>query len=88
MQRFQVDKLKIDKSFVTDLSSNEQNLAIVTAIIQMARSLRLQTTAEGIETACVQSALIDLGCKLGQGYLFSRPMPAGDFQGYAQRFNV
>ncbi|MEO1818972.1 EAL domain-containing protein [Pseudomonas sp.] len=88
LQRFQVDKLKIDKSFVTDLSSNEQNLAIVTAIIQMARSLRLQTTAEGIETACVQSALIDLGCKLGQGYLFSRPMPAGDFQGYAQRFNA
>tara|TARA_Y100001934_G_scaffold67722_1_gene83976 strand:- start:823 stop:2706 length:1884 start_codon:yes stop_codon:yes gene_type:complete len=88
LQRFQVDKLKIDKSFVTDLSSNEQNLAIVTAIIQMARSLRLQTTAEGIETACVQSVLVELGCKLGQGYLFSRPVPPEDFNGYARQFRA
>ena len=88
LQRFQVDKLKIDKSFVTDLSSNEQNLAIVTAIIQMARSLRLQTTAEGIETACVQSVLLELGCKLGQGYLFSRPVPLAEFNSYVQQFSA
>ena len=85
LQRFQVDKLKIDKSFVTDLSDNEHNLAIVTAIIQMARSLRLQTTAEGIETSGAKAALANLGCEFGQGYLFSRPMPASAFNDYMQQ---
>ncbi|MGI3130719.1 putative bifunctional diguanylate cyclase/phosphodiesterase [Halopseudomonas pachastrellae] len=85
LQRFQVDKLKIDKSFVTDLSDNEHNLAIVTAIIQMARSLRLQTTAEGIETSGAKAALANLGCEFGQGYLFSRPMPANAFNDYMQQ---
>ncbi|HCL41746.1 MAG TPA: hypothetical protein DHW73_10285, partial [Pseudomonas sp.] len=47
-----------------------------------------QTTAEGIETACVQSVLVELGCKLGQGYLFSRPVPPEDFNGYAQQFGA
>ena len=85
LQRFQVDKLKIDKSFVTDLSDNEHNLAIVTAIIQMARSLKLQTTAEGIETSGAKAALANLGCEFGQGYLFSRPMPANAFNDYMQQ---
>ena len=66
------------------MSSNEQNLAIVTAIIQMARSLRLQTTAEGIETLSAKAALANLGCEFGQGYLFSRPMPASAFNDYIQ----
>ncbi len=85
LQRFQVDKLKIDKSFVTNLSSNEQNRAIVTAIIQMAHSLKLKTTAEGIEHQVVQTILKSLGCNLGQGYLFAKPMPADDFLRYAQQ---
>jgi len=84
LQRFQVDKLKIDKSFVTNLSSNEQNRAIVTAIIQMAHSLKLKTTAEGIEHQVVQTILKSLGCNFGQGYLFAKPMPADDFLRYAQ----
>ncbi|MEH6688260.1 MAG: EAL domain-containing protein [Halopseudomonas sabulinigri] len=85
LQRFQVDKLKIDKSFVTNLSSNEQNLAIVTAIIQMAHSLDLQTTAEGIEDQQVQDMLTSLGSNFGQGYYFSKPMPADEFLRYAQK---
>ncbi|SDR84280.1 diguanylate cyclase (GGDEF) domain-containing protein [Halopseudomonas sabulinigri] len=88
LQRFQVDKLKIDKSFVTNLSSNEQNRAIVTAIIQMAHSLKLKTTAEGIEHQVVKTILTSLGCHFGQGYLFAKPMPADDFLGLAQQARV
>jgi len=83
LQRFQVDKLKIDKSFVTNLSSNEPNRAIVTAIIQMAHSLKLKTTAEGIEHQVVKTILKSLGCHFGQGYLFAKPMPAEEFLRYA-----
>ena len=88
LQRFQVDKLKIDKSFVTNLSSNEQNLAIVTAIIQMAHSLNLQTTAEGIEDQQVQDMLTSLGSNFGQGYYFAKPMPADEFLRYAQELTL
>ncbi|MEH6567376.1 MAG: EAL domain-containing protein [Halopseudomonas sp.] len=88
LQRFQVDKLKIDKSFVTNLSSNEQNRAIVIAIIQMAHSLKLKTTAEGIEHEVVRRILGSLGCNFGQGYLFAKPMPAEDFLRHAKQANV
>lgn len=76
LQRFRVDRLKIDKSFVQSIIHNEQDRAIVTAIIQMAHSLKLKTTAEGIEEESSRSLLAELGCDYGQGYLFSRPVPA------------
>lgn len=76
LQRFQVDKLKIDQSFVRQLQGNTQGQAIVTAIIQMAKSLQLLTTAEGVEDEATRQLLIELGCVQGQGYLFARPMAA------------
>ncbi|WP_447722260.1 putative bifunctional diguanylate cyclase/phosphodiesterase [Aquipseudomonas campi] len=76
LQRFQVDKLKIDQSFVRQLQGNTQGQAIVTAIIQMAKSLQLLTTAEGVEDEATRQLLIGLGCVQGQGYLFARPMAA------------
>lgn len=79
LQRFQVDRLKIDRSFVHSIYSNEQDRAIVTAIIQMARSLQLETTAEGIEDEQTRQLLAELGCDCGQGYLFSRPVTAQVF---------
>ncbi|MBQ0743482.1 MAG: EAL domain-containing protein, partial [Pseudomonas sp.] len=79
LQRFQVDRLKIDRSFVQSIISNEQNRAIVTAIIQMAHSLKLETTAEGIEDEATRQLLAALGCDCGQGYLFSRPVSASKF---------
>ncbi len=79
LQRFQVDKLKIDQSFVRTLLQGPQEQAIVSAIIQMARSLNLSTTAEGIEELAIQQLLQSLGCECGQGYLIARPMPAPDF---------
>ena len=84
LQRFQVDKLKIDKSFVSKLHGNSQGQAIVTAIIQMAKSLQLVTTAEGIEDEATRQLLASLGCDQAQGYWFARPLPAADFALYAQ----
>jgi diguanylate cyclase (GGDEF)-like protein len=88
LQRFQVDKLKIDKSFVGKLHGNSQGQAIVTAIIQMAKSLQLVTTAEGIEDEATRQLLASLGCDQAQGYWFARPLPAADFALYAQRAAV
>jgi diguanylate cyclase (GGDEF)-like protein len=79
LQRFRVDKLKIDQSFVRGLTGSAQDQAIVTAIVQMARSLGLHTTAEGIESEDVRRRLVEVGCDQGQGYLFARPLPAADF---------
>jgi diguanylate cyclase (GGDEF)-like protein len=84
LQRFQVDKLKIDQSFVGKLHGNSQGQAIVTAIIQMAKSLQLVTTAEGIEDEATRQLLASLGCDQAQGYWFARPLPAADFALYAQ----
>jgi diguanylate cyclase (GGDEF)-like protein len=80
LQRFEVDKLKIDQSFVRRLNQSPQDLAIVNAIIQMAKSLNLTTTAEGIEEESIRQQLIELGCDEGQGYLFAKPQAAAQFQ--------
>ncbi len=79
LQRFAVDKLKIDQSFVKRLQQGPQDRAIVTAIIQMAKSLNLSTTAEGIEDDATRQILLELGCGQGQGYFFARPVPQSAF---------
>ena len=85
LQRFHVDKLKIDQSFVRKLQDSPQDRAIVTAIIQMAKSLHLLTIAEGIEDDSTRCMLAELGCDQGQGYWFARPLVANDFALFAQR---
>jgi EAL domain-containing protein (putative c-di-GMP-specific phosphodiesterase class I) len=72
-----VDALKIDRSFVAELGWRSADRAIVGAIIGIARALRLETVAEGIERAGQLDALRALGCDRGQGFYFSRPMTAG-----------
>jgi diguanylate cyclase (GGDEF)-like protein/PAS domain S-box-containing protein len=79
LKRFDVDKLKIDQSFIRDLSSDPDDVAIVCAIIEMARSLGLTTVAEGVENAEVLSLLQHFGCDKAQGYYFAAPMPATAF---------
>ncbi|GKS87727.1 EAL domain-containing protein [Acidovorax sp. SUPP2539] len=74
LKRYPIDKLKIDRSFVSDTPANEDDVAIVTAIVQMGRSLQIQTVAEGVETAAQHDLLRTLGCHLAQGYLISPPM--------------
>jgi diguanylate cyclase (GGDEF)-like protein/PAS domain S-box-containing protein len=76
LKRFAVDKLKIDQSFIRDLVADAESEAIVQAIVQMARSLKLRTVAEGIEDDEVLAHLKTLGCDQGQGYGIARPMPA------------
>ena len=84
LQRFAVDKLKIDQSFIHRLNNGPQDLAIVTAIIQMAKSLNLSTTAEGIDDDRTREQLEILGCTHGQGYLFARPAPAAEFEQFVR----
>jgi diguanylate cyclase (GGDEF)-like protein/PAS domain S-box-containing protein len=76
LKRFPMDMLKVDKSFVNGLGEKPEDTAIVEAVISLARALGLRTVAEGIETSGQLERLRDLGCELGQGYYFSRALPA------------
>jgi EAL domain-containing protein (putative c-di-GMP-specific phosphodiesterase class I) len=75
LSRFPVAQLKIDRSFVRGLPDNEREAAIATAVVALGHGLKLQVLAEGIETEAQRRFLHGLGCDLGQGWLFARPMP-------------
>jgi len=75
---FPVDVIKIDKSFVDRIGSDAASSTIVGCIIEVARKLDMKIVAEGIEAADQVQALAELGCKLGQGFLFSRPCSSED----------
>ena len=78
LRNLPIDYLKIDRTFVRDMNVDRNDAAIVRAIISMAQSLHLGIVAEGIETREHASQLLALGCSIGQGYFFSKPMPASD----------
>ena len=82
LKKLAVNKLKIDQSFVRDLTSDPEDSAIVRAIVDMAHSLNLVTIAEGVENAEVLAVLRSFGCDEGQGYYFARPMPEAEFGRY------
>jgi EAL domain-containing protein (putative c-di-GMP-specific phosphodiesterase class I) len=71
-----VDVLKIDRTFVRDVNSDQQSASMVSAIIALASNLRMQPLAEGIETEEEWRFLAARGCNAGQGFLFSKPVPA------------
>jgi len=73
-----LDALKIDRSFVAGMTISGEHMAIVSAIINLARALRIYVVAEGVETEEQAARLYALGCDEAQGYLFSRPLPAED----------
>ena len=77
LRRLPVDKVKIDRSFITDLD-RATGAALVHGIVELGRSLRLTSVAEGIETADQAAALTGFGCEFGQGYYFARPVPDVD----------
>jgi diguanylate cyclase (GGDEF)-like protein len=87
LKRFPVSELKIDRSFVTGISTDTTDAAIVRAIIALAHSLELQVVAEGVETQPQLAELAELGCDQYQGYLFSPPVPAEDFAERVRRCN-
>ncbi|UUZ97127.1 EAL domain-containing protein [Paenibacillus sp. P25] len=79
LKRFRVHTLKIDQSFIRDVTSDEDNAAIVTALIAMSHRLKIKSLAEGVETKEQLEFLISQGCDEIQGYVFSKPMPATGF---------
>ncbi|MCV6590396.1 MAG: EAL domain-containing protein [Marinobacterium sp.] len=80
LKRFPVDKLKIDRSFVSGLPHNRDDGAITHSIIDVAHNLGLETIAEGVETRAQQNCLQNFGCNQAQGYLFARPLPADEME--------
>ncbi|UTH72975.1 EAL domain-containing protein [Chromobacterium sp. IIBBL 290-4] len=80
LKQFPIDVLKIDQSFVRDMLEDRSDAAIVAAIVNMAQGLELQLVAEGVERPEQESALLCLGCRVMQGYLYGRPMPAGELE--------
>ncbi len=84
LKKFNVSKLKIDQSFVRDISDDPDDKAIVTAIINLASSLGLQTIAEGVENANQLAFLRLQGCDEVQGYYFSKPLPVDVFEAFVQ----
>jgi len=80
-----LDKIKIDKSFVQDLLDDDDDATIVRAIIQLGKSLGMQVIAEGVETAEQEAYIISEGCHEGQGYHYSRPLPARELAAFLKQ---
>jgi EAL domain-containing protein (putative c-di-GMP-specific phosphodiesterase class I) len=78
LKRFPVDHIKIDRSFVQDLEQDSDDEAIVAAVIGLGRSLKLQITAEGVETAGQAQRLQEMGCEYAQGFYFAQPVAGSD----------
>ena len=85
LKKFKIDQLKIDQSFVRDISDDPDDKAIVTAIINLAASLGLSTIAEGVETASQLAYLRLQGCDQVQGYYFSKPLPKDEFEAFVRQ---
>ena len=88
LKRLPLDQLKIDQSFVRDITTDSSDLAIVGTIVAMARSLSLSTIAEGVETEAQRQLLAQQGCISFQGYLFSRPVPIAAFAAVLQGYGA
>jgi diguanylate cyclase (GGDEF)-like protein len=80
LNRFPIDTLKIDRSFVSDLQSRERSRELIKAIVSVARALRMEIIAEGVETQEQAEILIDYGCRFAQGYLYSKPVSQSEFE--------
>jgi diguanylate cyclase (GGDEF)-like protein len=78
LRRYPVDKVKIDKSFVDGLGNSADDVVIINAVLAMAAALNLEVVAEGVETLTQRRLLVELGCRLAQGFLFSKPLSATD----------
>jgi EAL domain-containing protein (putative c-di-GMP-specific phosphodiesterase class I) len=85
LKRLPINKLKIDQSFVRDIPNDEEDVAIVKAIIALAKSLNLDLLGEGVETDAQKEFLLANGCKNIQGYYYARPMPSEEMKMYIQK---
>ncbi|MFE0698887.1 aminotransferase class I/II-fold pyridoxal phosphate-dependent enzyme [Streptomyces sp. NPDC058872] len=85
LREFPIDILKVDKSFIDDITTDPQQVALVEGIVRIADVLGLQVVAEGIEHEEQRALLAEMGCRYGQGYLFARPMTAHQAESYLHR---
>nr|WP_315903091.1 GGDEF domain-containing phosphodiesterase [Shewanella sp. KJ10-1] len=88
LKKFNVDVMKIDMSFIKDMLNNKHDYEIVKTIISLGQSMGLSLIAEGVETEEQRQALLELDCLMGQGYLFSRPLSANDFNAFILQHKV
>ncbi|WP_260295319.1 putative bifunctional diguanylate cyclase/phosphodiesterase [Sedimenticola hydrogenitrophicus] len=80
LKKLPIHRLKIDRSFVQDLADDNDDVAIVKAIVSLGHSLQLEIIAEGVETPYQENFLRQLGCEMGQGYLYSQPLPSAQVE--------
>jgi len=88
LRQLPVTELKVDKSFVSTMTTNDHDSVIVRALIDLGRSLGLNTVAEGVESTDAWDMLKEFGCEEAQGYLLSRPIPAEQFTAWLERQDV
>lgn len=88
LKRLPLDRLKIDRSFITDLDSDKSSLLLVQTVLMIARNMQIECVAEGIETQAHLEMLRVSGCPLGQGYLFSKPLSALAFMAWVLKHDV
>ena len=84
LQRFPVDALKIDRSFIAGLSRNQEGETLIHTLVQLGKALSIETFAEGIEQQQQLSKLRDEDCDSGQGFLFARPLDVADTESFMQ----
>ena len=85
LKNFPIDRLKIDRAFVKDLSENEQDQAIARTVIALGLNMGMEVLAEGVETEDQARFLLEEGCQIFQGYLYGKPMPAAELAARIER---
>jgi len=85
LKQLPLDQLKVDQSFVRDITTDPNDAVMVQTIIDMAQNFRLNVIAEGVETEAQLAFLKQNGCMAYQGYLFSKPVPVAEFEALARR---
>ncbi len=88
LKKLDIDNIKIDRSFVCNLTSHSDDLALCEAIIVMAHKLNLTVIAEGIDTEQQRRLLAEAGCDFGQGFFYSKAVSATEFEGLLQKGGV
>ncbi|MGR8999384.1 MAG: putative bifunctional diguanylate cyclase/phosphodiesterase [Gammaproteobacteria bacterium] len=86
LKKLPISELKIDRSFIQDIPYNEEDMAITSAILALAKSLRLDVVAEGVEHEEQAAFLMQQGCEIAQGFLYSKPVPAAEFVMFVEQF--
>jgi EAL domain-containing protein (putative c-di-GMP-specific phosphodiesterase class I) len=88
LQRFPIDYIKIDRSFIWAMEESSQNLELIKAIVAMGHNLEHKLIAEGIESRSQLQLLQDIGCDMGQGFYFAKPMPAPEVSKYLDLYTT